>query len=138
MDRLLSATGATVVDFTMKANCCGGHMPHIKATTAYELLRRIFKNASDCKADIIAVSCPVCQMNLDAYQEDVNGFFSTSFSIPVLFFPQLVGLAFGIEPLALGIGKEIVSAEPVLKRVRAKAAGQESRKEGGKVPEKSH
>ncbi|MEW5744666.1 MAG: CoB--CoM heterodisulfide reductase iron-sulfur subunit B family protein [Nitrospirota bacterium] len=123
MDRLLSALGATVVDFTMKASCCGGHMPHIKTTTAYELLRRILKDAAACKADIIAVSCPVCQMNLDAYQEDVNSCFSTSFSIPVLFFPQLIGLAFGIDPLALGIGKEIVSAEPVLSRRRGGSPG---------------
>lgn len=136
LDRLLEALGATVVDFTMKANCCGGHMPHIKATTAYELLRRIFKDTAACRADIIAVLCPVCQMNLDAYQEDVNSSFSTAFSAPVLFFPQLMGLAFGIEPLALGMGKEIVSAEPVLARRRTEPPSEPKREraDNGALP----
>lgn len=127
LDRLLETLGATVVDFTMKANCCGGHMPHIKTTTAYELLRRIFANAASCSADLIAVLCPVCQTNLDAYQDDVNSYFSTSVSLPVLFFPQLLGLAFGLDPLSLGIGKEIVSAEPVLLRRRAVPPAEQKR-----------
>src|SRR5271157_4856493 len=114
MDQLLSALGSTVIDCTMKANCCGGHMPHIKAVTAYELLRRILGDAQKKRANIIAVLCPVCQMNLDAYQEDVNKHFNTSFNIPVLFFTQIMGLALGLDPEALGIGKEIVSASPVL------------------------
>ncbi len=114
MDRLLAALGSKVVDFTMKANCCGGHMPHIKAVTAYELLRRILKEAQKQRTDIIAVLCPVCQMNLDAYQEDVNRHFNTSFNIPVLFFTQVMGLALGLDPHVLGIGKEIVPAQAVL------------------------
>jgi len=118
MDRILTALGATVAEFSMKSNCCGGHMPHIKAITAYELLRRILKSAQKSGADAIAVLCPVCQINLDAYQDDVNKHFNTHFNIPVLFFTQLMGLAFGLDPLALGIGKEIVSAEPVLTKMR--------------------
>lgn len=117
LNGLLSALGARAADFPMKANCCGGHMPHIKADTAYELLRRILKNAHDSGADVLAVLCPVCQMNLDVYQEDVNRHFSTDFHIPVLFFTQLIGLAFGIDPLALGIGKEIVSAETIVMKI---------------------
>ncbi|MBT9171037.1 MAG: 8-methylmenaquinol:fumarate reductase membrane anchor subunit [Actinobacteria bacterium] len=114
MDILFSALGATVVDFSMRAYCCGGHMPQIKAATGYEILRRILKDAHDKRADVIAVVCPVCQLNLDAYQEDVNKNFSTNFNIPVLFFTQLMGLAFGISPESLGFGKEITSTEQVL------------------------
>lgn len=119
MDKLLTVLGAKVVDFSMKANCCGGHMPHIKAITAYELLRRILKSAQDSGADAIAVLCPVCQINLDAYQDDVNKHFNAHFNIPVLFFTQIMGLAFGLDPLSLGIGKEIVSADPVLLKISA-------------------
>lgn len=114
MDALLGALGAEVVDFSMKAYCCGGHMPHIKASTGYEILRRILKDAHDKKADVIAVACPVCQLNLDAYQDDVNRNFSTNFSIPILFFSQLMGIALGMNHSSLGIGKEIVSAENIL------------------------
>jgi heterodisulfide reductase subunit B len=121
MDRLLRALGAEVVDFSMKAYCCGGHMPHIKAMTGYEILRRILQDAEDKGSDIIVVACPVCQLNLEAYQEDVNKNFGTNFSIPVMFFTQLMGLAFGMTHQALGIGKELVSAEPVLLRKRSPA-----------------
>ncbi|UCC49141.1 MAG: hypothetical protein JSV41_02875, partial [Gemmatimonadota bacterium] len=58
--------------------------------------------------------CPMCQLNLDAYQQRVNRHFGTSFRLPVLFFTQAIGLALGMSPEALGIGKEIVPASPVL------------------------
>lgn len=114
LDTLLSALGAEVVDFSMKAYCCGGHMPQIKALTGYEILRRILKDAHDKKANVIAVVCPVCQLNLDAYQNDVNRNFGTNFNIPIMFFSQLMGIALGMNHASLGIGKEIVSAEKVL------------------------
>jgi heterodisulfide reductase subunit B len=114
MDMLFSALGATVVDFSMRAYCCGGHMPHIKAAMGFEIIRRILKDAHDKKADVIAVACPVCQLNLDAHQEDVNKKFSTNFNIPVLFFTQIMGLAFGMSPGSLEFGKEIISAERIL------------------------
>jgi len=114
MDKLLSSLGAEVADFSLKAYCCGGHMPQIKPITGYEIIHRILKDAYDKNANLIAVTCPVCQANLDIYQEDVNKHFGTNFNIPVLFFTQLMGLAFGINHTSLGIGKEIVSAKQVL------------------------
>jgi heterodisulfide reductase subunit B len=133
MDRLLSVLGGDVVDFSLKAYCCGGHMPHIKAMTGYEILRRILKDVHDKRADIIAVTCPVCQLNLDAYQDDVNKNFGTDFNIPVVFFTQLMGLALGMTPESLGLGKELVSAREVLsaKRKARTGAPQGGRPEGG-------
>jgi heterodisulfide reductase subunit B len=133
MDRLLSVLGATVVDYSMKAYCCGGHMPHIKAMTGYEILRRILKDIRNKRADIIAVTCPVCQVNLDAYQDDVNKNFGTDFNIPVLFFTQLMGLALGMTQESMGIGKELVSAREVLsvKRKTTAVASQPERPEEG-------
>ncbi len=138
MDRLLSALGAEVADFSLKAYCCGGHMPHIKAMTGYEILRRILKDVHEKKADIIAVTCPVCQLNLDAYQDDVNKNFGTDFNIPVVFFTQLMGLALGMSPESLGLGKELVSAQEVLsvkRRARAVATKGGSPEGGLPMPE---
>ncbi len=139
MDRLLSALGAEVVDFSLKAYCCGGHMPHIKAMTGYEILRRILKDVDNKGADIIAVTCPVCQVNLDAYQEDVNKNFSTDFNIPVLFFTQLMGIAFGMSHESLGIGKELVSARAALsghrKAPRVEASKMEAPDAGLPMPQ---
>ncbi|GAB4482955.1 MAG: CoB--CoM heterodisulfide reductase iron-sulfur subunit B family protein [Anaerolineae bacterium] len=117
LDKLLEALGATVVDFPLKTHCCGGHMTQISEETAYELLRRILANADEYKADAIVTLCPMCQLNLDAYQPQVNRMFSTAFDLPVLFFTQMMGLAFGIAPEELGFGLEIVPARAALSKI---------------------
>ena len=114
MDEMLEWVGAKVVDYPVKTHCCSGHMPQISEPQAFELLRRLLQNAQDYQADMILCMCPMCQLNLDAYQARVNSYFKTSFHIPVLFFTQMLGIAFGLEPAELGFGKEMVSAEPVL------------------------
>ncbi|MGD8813593.1 MAG: CoB--CoM heterodisulfide reductase iron-sulfur subunit B family protein [Anaerolineales bacterium] len=117
LDRLMEALGAQVVDFPLKAHCCGGHMTQISADTAYELIRRLLHNAAEYDADAIVTLCPICQLNLDAYQSNVNRHFGTDFNIPILFFTQMIGLAMGIQPKALGIGKEFVSAAAMVRKI---------------------
>ncbi len=117
MDTLMRTLGAQVVDFPLKAHCCGGHMTQISQNVALELIRRLLKNAADYDADVIVTICPMCQLNLDAYQESVNKHFGTDFNIPVLYFTQLMGLAFGMAAEELGIGKEFVDAQPALARI---------------------
>ncbi len=117
MDRILEVLGATVVDFPLKAQCCGGHMTQISENTALELIRRLLKNALDNGADLIATLCPMCQLNLDAYQDAVNAHFGTNFKIPIVYFTQLMGLAFDIPANELGFGKEIISAKPALEKI---------------------
>ena len=56
----------------------------------------------------------MCQVNLECYQQQVNQEFGTNFSLPILYFTQLVGLAMGIQPKKLGIGKEFVTLAPYL------------------------
>ncbi|MCX7791957.1 MAG: CoB--CoM heterodisulfide reductase iron-sulfur subunit B family protein [Chloroflexaceae bacterium] len=121
LDRLMRTLGATVVDFPLKAHCCGGHMTQISRDVALELIRRLLKNAADYQADMIVTLCPMCQLNLDAFQESVNGLFGTEYRIPILFFTQLMGLAFGLSPAAVGIGKEFVDARPALAKIGAAA-----------------
>lgn len=117
MDKLFELLGAVVVDFPLKANCCGGHMTQIREETALELIRRLLKNADDYGADMIATVCPMCQLNLDAYQVAVNNHFGTEYDIPVVYFTQLIGLAFGIPASELGFGQELVSADGALAKI---------------------
>ena len=121
MDHLLSWLGAEVVDYPVKAHCCGGHMTQISEPQAFELIRRLLQNAHDYDADMIVCMCPMCQLNLDGYQGRVNGFFGTEFKLPIMYFTQMMGIAFGIDPQKLGFGKELVTAMPVLE---AKLGGQ--------------
>ncbi len=115
MDRLLSWLGAEVVDYPVKAHCCGGHMTQISEPQAFELIRRLLQSAADYDADMIVCMCPMCQLNLDGYQARVNKHFNTNFRLPIMYFTQILGLAFGIEPKKLGFGKELVAAMPVVK-----------------------
>lgn len=138
LDRLMEALGADVVDFPLKAHCCGGHMTQISAETAYGLIRRLLEDAHKHGADAIVTICPMCQLNLDAYQSQVNQHFGTDFKIPVLYFTQMIGLAMGIEPALLGIGREFVSADAALARVGAIEEPADARpRKGKRVKDKS-
>lgn len=117
MDKLMNLLGVQVVDFPLKTHCCGGHMTQISENVAFELIRRLLKNAADYEADVIATICPMCQLNLDAYQMDVNKYFKSDFKIPILYFTQLMGLALGLSAEELGIGKEFVDARPALAKI---------------------
>ncbi len=117
LDRLMTALGAEVVDFPLRTACCGGHMTQIGPNTGFELIRRLVDAADRREADLMVTVCPMCQMNIDAYQGEMNHHFRTSYHVPILFFTQLIGLAFGLEPKALGIGTEIVSAGRALGRI---------------------
>lgn len=117
LDLLLIALGAEVIDFPLKTHCCGGHMPQISPSTAFELIRRLLHGADQYKADIMATVCPMCQMNLDAYQAETNRHFHTNYKIPILFFTQLIGIAFGKDPKELGFGRELVSAVTAMSQI---------------------
>ena len=120
-DRLLAALGADVVDFPLRTDCCGGHMTQISPETGLELIRRLVSAADRLQADMLVTVCPMCQMNVDLYQAEMNHRFGTSYHMPILFFTQLMGLAFGAEPKEVGIGSEIVSARYALNRRHVRA-----------------
>lgn len=121
LDMLLKALGAEVIDFPLKTHCCGGHMTQIGPETAFELIRRLVSSADHYEADLMATLCPMCQMNVDAYQGEMNRFFGTSYHMPIIFFTQLIGLAFGMEAKELGFGMELVSAKKALAKIGVEA-----------------
>jgi heterodisulfide reductase subunit B2 len=119
LDTLMKTLGADVVDYPMKANCCGGHMTQISDASAFDMIRRLIKGAVDYRADMIVTLCPMCQLNLDAYQNGMNHYFKTDYRMPVLYFTQAIGLAFGLDASKLGIGAELVDARPALEKIGA-------------------
>ena len=114
LDRLIESLGAEARPFPLKARCCGGSLIIPEEDLALGLIHKLLDNASSNGAECIVTVCPLCQTNLDVYQSRVNKKFKTNFNLPVLFFTQLMGLAFGIDGEALGLEKCIVSAEKVL------------------------
>jgi heterodisulfide reductase subunit B len=111
---LLSAIGATPIEYALKTRCCGGSLIISSRVAALSMVRNLLQCALDKGAQVIATACPMCQVNLECYQQSVNQEFGTQFSVPILYFTQLLGLALGIPKKRLGIGKEFVSAVPVL------------------------
>ena len=121
LDRLMNVLGAEVIDFPLKTHCCGGHMTQINLPVAYELIRRLVYAAAEYRADLLVTLCPMCQLNLDAYQVEMNKYYHTNYRVPIVYFTQLMGLAFGLEAEVLGLGKEFVDARPVLSKIGLEA-----------------
>jgi heterodisulfide reductase subunit B len=117
LDDLLRALGADVIDYPLTTECCGGHMTQIEPRTAFELILRLVQDADERGAHLMATVCPMCQMNIDAYQTEMNHFFGTDYHMPIVFFTQLMGLAFGREPQELGIGTELVNPRNALAHI---------------------
>ena len=92
-------------------------MAQIGPETAYEMIRRLVSTAENRQADIMVTVCPMCQMNLDAYQPETNSFFGTNYQMPIVFFTQLMGLAFGADAKQVGFGRELISAKKALARI---------------------
>ncbi|MFC2003057.1 CoB--CoM heterodisulfide reductase iron-sulfur subunit B family protein [Chloroflexota bacterium] len=117
LDRLVASLGAEVVPFPLKNRCCGGSLIISEENLALGLIRKLLENATENGAECITTPCPLCQINLDAYQGRVNSKFKTNFNLPVLFVTQLIGLALGIEPKSLGLNTNIVSPSRVLDHI---------------------
>lgn len=111
---LMSALGAEPVHYPLRLTCCGGALIITNREAALSLVRNLLQSAVQSKAAIIATACPLCQVNLECYQKQVNREFGTNLNIPVIYFTQLIGLALGISAKRLGIGSELVAVMPAI------------------------
>ena len=114
LDKLIASLGAEPTLFPLKARCCGGSLIISEEDLALDLIRKLLESASNNGAECLVTVCPLCQTNLDAYQSRVNKKFKTKFNLPVLFFTQLMGVAFGLGEEDLGLKTSIVPAEKAL------------------------
>lgn len=110
---LMEVIGAEPVPFATKTRCCGGSLLISSREAALSMIHMILKNAVDNEAEVIATACPMCQINLECYQNQVNEEFGTHFRVPVVYFTQLIGLAMGVPNSKIGLGSELVKATPL-------------------------
>jgi len=111
MDKLLRALGAEVTDYGCKTRCCGGALTGTIEDVGLRLNYILLHEAQRSGADCIVTVCPLCLFNLESYQKKINKLYGASFNIPILYFTQVMGLAFGIAHNKLGIEKAIISPE---------------------------
>ena len=114
LDHVIESLGATVVPFPLKSRCCGGPLIVPQEKLALDLIHKLLRSADSNGAQCLVTVCPLCQMNLDLYQSKVNAKYKTNYKLPILFFTQLVGLAYGLGASDLGLETNIVSPKEAL------------------------
>jgi heterodisulfide reductase subunit B len=114
LDEVIASVGGEPVPFPLKTHCCGGSLIISEEALALDLIRKILECAVNNGAECLVTVCPLCQTNLDAYQSRVNSKFKTNYNLPVLFFTQLMGIAFGLNSEDLGLKTNIVRVDRVL------------------------
>jgi heterodisulfide reductase subunit B len=114
MDAIVRILGAETVDWSFKTECCGTSMTLTRSDMVLKLSNDILREAKEAGANAITVACPLCQANLDGRQRQIEESYKTRYGIPILYFTQLMGLAFGAFPKEVGIQKMITSPRDVL------------------------
>jgi heterodisulfide reductase subunit B len=114
LDKLVANLGAEPVPFPLKSYCCGGSLIISEEAVALDLMRKLLDSAVSNGAECLVTVCPLCQINLDAYQSRANKKFKTNFNLPILFFTQLMGVALGLSNKQLDLKTNIVPAKRVL------------------------
>ena len=136
MESLLSACGADMVDFPLKTACCGAASGIPERPMTARNSGRILELASRLAVDALVVACPLCQMNLDLRQKQAAKETGINFNIPVLYYTQMMGLAFDLPTEKLGMNKLCVSADGLvaklqkLRRLGMQTAGSDADKGG--------
>lgn len=119
LDRMVAAMGGTALEWPHKVECCGGGLSMSRTDVVVNLTDNIVGMAKAAGAECIAVSCPMCQINLDMRQLDVAKVKGRRHDVPVLYITQLLGLCLGIPAGQLGLNKLMISPERIVKAVVA-------------------
>jgi len=117
LERLISMVCAEPIDFQAKDKCCGGMLVNNRPDVGLQLFRALLSEVQMKGAQLIITTCPLCQLNMELYQGAVNKRYGTDFNIPVIYFTQMLGYAFGASPEELKLGTELISGLPVLQKV---------------------
>jgi succinate dehydrogenase / fumarate reductase, cytochrome b subunit len=117
MENLFRAVGATPVYYRGRTQCCGWPLSSYATEQSFKMAGMHIQEAIAQGADCIVTPCPLCHLNLDSRQPEVERVIQQKLGLPVLHLPQLVALALGISPKELGLDRHIVSTRPVLDKL---------------------
>jgi heterodisulfide reductase subunit B len=101
MEPLIQATGADVFPWPMGGKCCGASHMTTKMDVGLSLSGAILEAAQG--ADAVVTVCPMCQLNLEAYQRKISRRTGKKLALTVLYLPQVLGLAMGLDNRAVGL-----------------------------------
>jgi len=117
LDELIAVTGARALDYPEKTKCCGAGVLAIDETLAYSIVRPKLQKLAKDSVDAIVLMCPFCSVMLDDNQKKMEQKFQEQYNLPVLYYPQLLGLALGLDEKALGLRMNRVSTKALLEKI---------------------
>lgn len=117
LERVISALGATAVPNKDKTKCCGFQIILVTQETAVNMIGKRLKEVKETHADCIVTPCPLCHINMDSYQREVEKRWHQRFNMPVFHLSQLVGLALGMNVSDLELSRHLVSPESAVRHI---------------------
>lgn len=118
IDTLVALTGARVVDYAGKKRCCGGPVLAVDERTALSVAKEKLDDIADAGADAICLVCPFCSVMYDSNQKSIESEFGTTYNLPVLYLPQILGLAMGLDRRELGLHLNVVKTKGLLELIK--------------------
>jgi heterodisulfide reductase subunit B len=118
MEIICEELGAEPVDWSYKTDCCGASASINDPEQALLLMSRINRDAVDRGANCIITPCPLCQLNVDAYQDKVGELYGIEKRLPVYFITEPIGLALGIDPIDMQMDRHMIDALGLLKELK--------------------
>lgn len=117
MENLFRVMGATPIYYRGRTQCCGWPLSSYATEQSFQMAGSHIQEAIAAGADCLVTPCPLCHLNLDSRQPEVERVVGRSLKLPVLHLPQLLGLALGLSPKQLGLNHHIVSVQGILQKL---------------------
>ncbi len=117
LDKMVETVGAEAVAYDQKVTCCGGALAFSEPEKAQKQIRDIVESAYDNGADMIVTPCQLCQANVEVYQNQINSKHGTKLNMPVVYYSQLMSVAYGGSAKDAGLDGLVIRAEKLEKFV---------------------
>lgn len=114
---LIEATGATCLDYLDETECCGAPSVGVSDKVALQLARDKLNHIKKVEAQALITICPFCHIMYDTNELRIEKMFNEVYGIPILHYPQLLGLAMGIPPEELAFNELRVDCSKILGQV---------------------
>jgi len=102
LSELIKATGASILDYSTLRDCCGGGLLALSEDTANSLATKKLEEVSLCGAHALVLVCPFCNVMYEGQQKKIAKKSGLDLKVPVVYYPQVLGLAMGFSAEELG------------------------------------
>jgi heterodisulfide reductase subunit B len=114
LKKLIQVTGAKCLDYMDEPECCGAPIVGVNEEIPLQLAREKLDHIRAVGAQAMITCCPYCHIMYDLNQPRIERAFNEKFGIPVLHYPQLLGLSMGIAPEELALKELRVNAAEIV------------------------